>query len=163
MSAVYLSLGSNLGDRANNLRAAVERLNSDDLRVLRVSPVYETAPVDFTDQPHFLNAVVEVVTTLSPIELLSRTAAIETALGRERTVPKGPRTVDIDILLYRDCIVDRPELQIPHPRLTERRFVLAPLADLAPDLPHPLAKRPVRELLEAAPPAAVRRTNLKLR
>jgi 2-amino-4-hydroxy-6-hydroxymethyldihydropteridine diphosphokinase len=152
---VYLSLGSNLGDRESHLRAALERLPPDVL-VRRASPLYETAPVEFTAQPSFLNQVIEAETALSPAELLSRTAVIERDLGRTREIPKGPRTLDIDILLYDKDIIQTATLQIPHPRMTERRFVLAPLADLAPELRHPITGVSVREMLEAAPPQIVR-------
>ena len=123
----------------------------------RVSPVYETEPVDSTAQRWFFNQVTEAETDLFPLQLLARLQHIERALGRVRTVAKGPRTIDIDILLYGQAVVRRPELEIPHPRMAERRFVLAPLADLAPDLRHPVTRRTVRELLEAAPAALVRR------
>ena len=156
MKTIYLSLGSNLGDRNANLRAAVERLGAPDLRVLRVSPIYETEPVDNTDQGWFLNLVVEAETTLFPLQLLARTQKIERALGRVRTVPKGPRTIDVDILLYAAAVVHTGKLEIPHPRLSERRFVLAPLHDLTPDLRHPVSRSTVAELLRAAPPATVR-------
>jgi len=154
---VYLSLGSNLGDRESNLRAAVERMAAEEIAVLRVSPVYETAPVDYREQPWFLNMVVEADTRLFPMQLLARIGRIERALGRVRSVPKGPRTVDIDILLYGNAVIRRPRLEVPHPRMAERRFVLAPLADLAPELRHPVARRTVRELLNAAPAEEVRR------
>jgi 2-amino-4-hydroxy-6-hydroxymethyldihydropteridine diphosphokinase len=156
LKTIYLSLGSNLGDRNANLRAAVERLGAPDLRVLRVSPIYETEPVDNTDQGWFLNLVVEAETTLFPLQLLARTQKIERALGRVRTVPKGPRTIDIDILLYGTAVMHTGKLEIPHPRLAERRFVLAPLHDLAPELRHPVTRATVAEMLRAAPPAVVR-------
>jgi 2-amino-4-hydroxy-6-hydroxymethyldihydropteridine diphosphokinase len=161
MKTVYLSLGSNLGDRAANLRVALERLSAV-LSGLRVSPVYETEPVDYTGQGWFLNLVVEGQTELFPKLLLARTARIERTLGRVRTVPKGPRTIDIDILLYGDSVVRSPQLEIPHPRMAERRFVLAPLADLAPTLRHPVTRQTVREMLEGAPAAAVRRSTVEL-
>ncbi len=157
MKTVYLGLGSNVGDREANLRAALERLSAPDLRVLRISPVYETEPVDYTGQRWFLNLVVEAGTELFPMQLLARAARIERGLGRVRTVAKGPRTIDIDILLYGKAVVCSAALEIPHPRMAERRFVLAPLADLAPDLRHPVTHRTVREMLDAAPEQAVRR------
>ncbi|MBZ5620977.1 MAG: 2-amino-4-hydroxy-6-hydroxymethyldihydropteridine diphosphokinase [Acidobacteriia bacterium] len=156
MKTVYLSLGSNVGDRERNLQAAIERLQAPDLRVLHTSPVYETEPVDYTAQRWFLNLVVEAETGLFPLQLLSRTARIERELGRVRTVAKGPRTIDIDILLYGKAVVDSRKLQIPHPRMAERRFVLAPLADLAPQMRHPVTHKTVREMLDAAPSATVR-------
>ena len=156
LKLIYLSLGSNIGDRERNLRAAVERLGAPGLRVLRVSPVYETEPVDYTDQRWFLNLVVEAETTLFPLQLLARVQKIERALGRVRTVPKGPRIIDIDILLYGAAVVHGAKLEIPHPRMAERRFVLVPLHDLAPDLRHPVTRATVTELLHAASPAVVR-------
>jgi 2-amino-4-hydroxy-6-hydroxymethyldihydropteridine diphosphokinase len=153
---VYLSLGSNIGDREANLRDAIARM-PPSVRVLRVSPIYETEPLDYTGQAWFLNLVVEAETALSPTKLLSRVAAIERALGRSRTIPKGPRTIDIDILLYGDVVVGAAKLQVPHPRMAARRFVLAPLADLAPDLRHPVTRQTVREMLQAAPPQAILR------
>ena len=152
---VYLSLGSNVGDRDANLREAIGLL-APALRVRRVSPVYETEPVDYTDQSWFLNLAVEAETDLSPTHLLARVAVIERALGRIRTTPKGPRTIDIDILLYGDAVVRTARLEIPHPRMAARRFVLAPLADLAPDLCHPVTRHTVREMLAAAPAQIVR-------
>ena len=163
MKTAYLGLGSNVGDREANLRAAIERLRAPDLRVLRVSPVYETEPVDYTQQRWFLNLVVEAETGLFPMQLLARVARIESALGRLRAVPKGPRTLDIDILLYGKAVVRSEALEIPHPRMGERRFVLAPLADLAPGLRHPVTHKTVREMLEAAPAQTVRLLHSGLR
>jgi 2-amino-4-hydroxy-6-hydroxymethyldihydropteridine diphosphokinase len=157
LKTVYLSLGSNVGDREQNLREALERLEGPDLHVRRVSPTYETEPVEYTEQRWFLNLVAEAETELFPMQLLSRVGKIERALGRVRSVPKGPRTIDIDILLYGKTVVRSKELEIPHPRMAERRFVLAPLADLAPELRHPVTHRSVRQMLDAAPAQAVRR------
>jgi 2-amino-4-hydroxy-6-hydroxymethyldihydropteridine diphosphokinase len=151
MKTVYLSLGSNIGDREANLEAAIERLTP-----VRRSSIYETEPVDYLNQRWFLNLVIEIETGLFPMQLLSWTQRIERELGRVRGVPKGPRTLDIDILLYGDAVVRTPKLEIPHPRIAERRFVLAPLAELAPELRHPVTKRTVGEMLAAAPPATVR-------
>ena len=156
MKRVYLSLGSNIGDREGNLRKAVERLAAQDVRVLRASRIYETEPVDYKDQAWFLNQVVEAETALFPLQLLTRTARVEREMGRVRTVRKGPRTIDIDILFYAAAVVETSRLEIPHPRIAERRFVLAPLAELAPDLRHPVTHRSVRQMLESAPPAVVR-------
>jgi len=153
---IYLALGSNLGDREAHLREAVELLAGSRIRVLRASPIYETAPVEMTAQPWFLNQVIEAETDLFPRQLLTRTAKIEHQLGRARTIPKGPRTLDIDILLYANVVIRTTALEIPHPRMAERRFVLAPLADLAPDLRHPVTRLTVREMLAAAPPQSVR-------
>ena len=153
---VYLGLGSNIGDREANLLAATDRLSLEGVRVVRTSRLYETEPLDYAAQPWFLNLVVEGETGLLPRQLLRHMQRIERTLGRVRAIPKGPRTIDIDILLYGSALVRTPELEIPHPRMAERRFVLAPLADLAPDLRHPRTGRTVREMLDAAPPAAVR-------
>jgi 2-amino-4-hydroxy-6-hydroxymethyldihydropteridine diphosphokinase len=156
LKLTYLSLGSNIGDRERNLRAAIERLATPGLRVLRVSPIYETEPVDVTDQRWFYNLVLEAETTLFPLQLLARAQKVERVLGRVRTVSKGPRTIDIDILLYGTAVMRGDKLEIPHPRMAERRFVLVPLHDLAPGLRHPVARKTVAELLRAAPPAVVR-------
>jgi 2-amino-4-hydroxy-6-hydroxymethyldihydropteridine diphosphokinase len=135
MARAYLALGSNLGDRAGTLRAAVARLAAlPETRLLAESRVRETPPWGVADQPAFLNMAVAVETTLSPEALLAHTQAIETALGRVRTTHWGPRTLDIDLLLYDDVTRDTPTLRLPHPYLTRRRFVLEPLADLAPEL-----------------------------
>ncbi|HXS96847.1 MAG TPA: 2-amino-4-hydroxy-6-hydroxymethyldihydropteridine diphosphokinase [Candidatus Limnocylindrales bacterium] len=155
MAKVYLSLGSNLGDRQANLQAAIDRFPAAGIQLLRVSPVYETEPVDYLDQPSFLNLVVEVETELAPCDLLSQTTAIEKELGRVRNIPKGPRTIDIDILFYDEAVIETPTLTIPHPRLAERRFVLVPLNDLEPNLRHPVTKQTVQELLSIAPPQKV--------
>jgi 2-amino-4-hydroxy-6-hydroxymethyldihydropteridine diphosphokinase len=147
MKIVYLGLGSNLGDREAMLQAAVRALESLRLHILRLSPVYETEPVDVSGQHWFLNQVAEAETDLFPLQLLHRTAKIEAQLGRRRLAPQGPRTIDIDILLYGNSIVTTPALEIPHPRFRARRFVLAPLADLAPELRDPVTRKTVRELL----------------
>jgi len=153
---VYLSLGSNIGDRARHLQAALEQLGGAGLRILRVSPAYETEPVEFTAQRWFVNLVAEAETDLFPMQLLARTARVERALGRVRGVPKGPRIIDIDILFYGRSVIHSAKLEIPHPGIAARRFVLVPLADLAPDLRHPVTRKTVREMLEAAPQQAVR-------
>jgi 2-amino-4-hydroxy-6-hydroxymethyldihydropteridine diphosphokinase len=147
VSTAYLSLGSNLGDREYSLREALRLLEDDLLRTTRISRLYETAPRDLLDQPWFLNLVAEVETTLSPADLLERITSVEAKLGRRRVVPKGPRTVDIDLLLFDDCVLETPELTLPHPRMHQRRFVLEPLADLAPNLRHPLLSRTIAALL----------------
>jgi len=157
MKTVYLSLGSNLGDRQGNLEAALEKLAARDLLIERVSSVYETEPLDTTGQRWFLNLALEAATDLFPMQLLWRIAKVEQALGRVRTVPNGPRTIDIDILLYSRAVIHSPALEVPHPRLAQRRFVLAPLAELAPDLRHPVTRRTVREMLDRAPEQALRR------
>lgn len=157
MKRVYLSLGSNLGDRERLLERALAKLDAAGLRLLRVSSVYETEPLERRGQPWFLNMVVEAETELFPRVLLMRIRRIEVELGRRRLAPKGPRPIDIDVLLYGDAVIRTPELTIPHPRMSERRFVLEPLAELAPELRHPLDGRPIRELLEATRGQTVRR------
>jgi 2-amino-4-hydroxy-6-hydroxymethyldihydropteridine diphosphokinase len=146
LKTVYFSLGSNLGDREANLSAALERL-----QIKRVSPIYETEPVDYTTQPFFLNVVAEAETELMPMQLLARTQRIERELGRVRGIPKGPRAIDIDILLYGNSVIRTARLEVPHPRFHERRFVLVPFADLAPDLRHPVTHRTIREMLASLP------------
>jgi len=147
---VYLSLGSNLGDRQTNLRNAIGRLlELGD--VLEVSSYYDTEPVEFTDQPWFLNCAVAVRTELIPREFLAGILAIEKSMGRQRTRPKGPRIIDIDILLYGAAHINTPTLTVPHPALAERRFALEPLAEIAPEVKVPLLEKTVRELLEALP------------
>jgi len=144
VTAVYLGLGSNLGDRRAYLRQAVALLR-EHLTIIAVSSLYETAPVGYIDQPPFLNAVAACDTGAPPSVVLAWCQAAETALGRERTVRWGPRTIDIDVLLYGDQVVDTPTLTIPHPRLIERAFALAPLAELAPDAGIPGTGRTVGE------------------
>jgi len=156
MKTVYLGLGSNVGDRARNIQTALEKLAAPDLRVLRVSSLYETEPVGFTAQRWFLNLAAEAETDLFPMQLLARIAKTEQALGRVRTVPNGPRTLDIDILLYGRAVVRSTKLEIPHPRMGERRFVLAPLAELAPELRHPVTHRTIKAMLETAPAQTIR-------
>ena len=157
MKTVYLGLGSNLGDREAMLEAAVGALESPRLHVRRVSPVYETEPMDVPGQHWFLNQVAEAETDLFPLQLLHRTTKVEARLGRRRLAPKGPRTIDIDILLFGNSVVTTPVLEIPHPRFRDRRFVLAPLADLAPDLRDPVTRKTVRELLGEVRGQAVRK------
>ena len=135
----YLGFGANLGDRKKNLAQAVNALNSrPDLAVLRTSGIYETEPWGLTDQPKFLNMVAEIATSISPSELLERVKKLEKDMGREDGPRLGPRLIDIDILLLEDQVVDEPELIIPHASLHLRAFVLVPLAELAPDLVHPV-------------------------
>jgi 2-amino-4-hydroxy-6-hydroxymethyldihydropteridine diphosphokinase len=149
LKTVYLGLGSNMGDREAWLRSALASLDKPDLKLRRVSSAWETEPGGLRDQAWFLNLAVEFETVLFPKQLLQRTSRIENELGRKRTVRNGPRTIDIDILLYGDSIVKSPELEIPHPRFHERRFTLAPLAELDADLRDPATGRTVAELLHA--------------
>lgn len=148
---VYLSLGSNLGDRGENLRSAIAKL-ADFGEVVAVSSFYETEPIEVTAQPWFLNCAVKFETEKMPRQLIAAVLSLEQSMGRQRKQKKGPRTIDIDILLFGSSIVELPALTIPHPRLHERRFVLEPLTEIAPEIRHPVFKRSVRELRDALPP-----------
>jgi len=144
----YVGLGSNLGDRAGNLLLAVRGMMNAGFPVTRLSSIYETEPVDVREQPRFLNMVAELrVTIFTPVQVLARLLRIEYALGRRRERQRGPRTIDLDLLLYGNERSATEFLQLPHPRLHERRFVLTPLAELAPDLIHPTLQRTVSSLL----------------
>jgi 2-amino-4-hydroxy-6-hydroxymethyldihydropteridine diphosphokinase len=157
LKTIYVSLGSNLGDRDANLRVARERFHTAALRLVRESSIYETEPRDLPGQPWFLNQVIEVETPLFPRELLTTLQGIEREMGRQRGIPKGPRTIDLDILLFGDAVITTPDLEIPHPRLAERRFVLEPLAELAPELRHARTRLTVREMLARVAGQAVSR------
>ncbi|MEQ1884867.1 MAG: 2-amino-4-hydroxy-6-hydroxymethyldihydropteridine diphosphokinase [Bryobacteraceae bacterium] len=162
MKTVYIGLGSNLGDRDENLRAAREQLTEAGLRIRRESSLYQTAPRDLLDQPWFLNQVIEVETDLLPLQLLGRLHKIEKSMGRRKIVAQGPRVIDLDILLYGRAVIHHRGLEIPHPRMTERRFVLEPLAELAPELRLPTDHHPpdggtIREYLAGVKDQEVRR------
>ncbi len=147
---VYLSLGSNVGDLAANLRAAIERLSALG-QVVAVSSFFETEPVEVTSQPWFLNCAVKLDTEKMPKQLLAGILDLEREMGRKRTQSKGPRNIDIDILLFGNSIIETKGLTVPHPGLHERRFVLEPLAEIAPEVRHPVLKKMIRELRDALP------------
>lgn len=153
METVFIGFGSNLGDREANCRLGMKLLEENrDVRVVRVSPLYTTQPVGYTEQGWFVNGAAELETSLEPEALLDFMKDVERAAGRTSGGPRfGPRVLDLDILLYGDRVVDLPHLAVPHPRMHERRFVLAPLADLEPDRMHPVLGRTLGDLLEGIP------------
>lgn len=152
MPTVYLGLGSNVGDREDYLKRAVELLDKHPLiEVKQVSSYYETEPLEYPDQSWFVNAAVEMETALLPMPLLDALQGIEKKLQRQRTMRWGPRTIDLDILLYGEELVSETRLQIPHIRMHDRTFVLVPLAEIAPDLVHPVMGQTMSELLETQP------------
>ena len=157
MTAVYLGLGSNIGNRKENIRQALDQLQTADLRLLRVSSLYETEPMGFHDQPWFLNQVAEFATELSPLQVLKRIQDVEKTLGRKREIVNGPRTIDIDILLFGDVIMKTADLTIPHPRYRERRFVLEPLLELNPALKDPETGQSLSAMMASIPGQAVQR------
>lgn len=158
MPTIYLSLGSNIGDREANLRSAMAALAEAGVRVTCQSSIYETEPVDYLEQPWFLNCVVEGETELEAGALLRALHEIEIRMGSKKLIAKGPRLIDLDLLFYGQETIDTPELQVPHPRMHLRRFVLAPLAEIAPDSQHPSWDGTAADLLaRSSDPSVVRR------
>ena len=149
LKTAYLALGSNLGDREENLKHAILTLARPTMEIVRTSSIFETAPMLLEDQPWFLNQVVEAKTSLFPRQLLHCAQEVERQLGRKPAIANGPRIIDVDLLLYGRAIMASAELTLPHPRMAERRFVLEPLAELAPRLKHPVLKRSMADLLAA--------------
>jgi 2-amino-4-hydroxy-6-hydroxymethyldihydropteridine diphosphokinase len=148
MAIVYIGIGSNVGNRESNCRMAIERLNEKGIEVKKTSSMYETEPWGFKDQPKFINMVIEAETRLEPERLLIVLKDIEKEMGRKETVKWGPRIIDLDILFYNDKIINQDELQIPHPYLHKRDFVLVPLSEIAPNKTHPILKKTIKELME---------------
>ena len=148
MNTLYLLTGGNMGDRDANLHAAASGIESSIGSIKAASAIYETAPWGYTDQAPFLNQVLLVSTPLSAVEVLEQVLSVEMALGRERLEKMGPRTIDIDILYYNDDIVEQPDLTIPHPHLQDRKFVLVPLAEIAPEFVHPILLKTNKQLLD---------------
>ena len=155
MTTVYLALGTNIGDRQANLREALRRMRESGIHITKLSALYETEPVDYLDQPWFLNAVLEAQTDLPAGQLLAALRQIESEMKSKKPFPKGPRVIDLDILLYGNDTIDTPNLQVPHPRMLQRNFVLVPLAEIAPALRHPSWPNSAAELLARTPDKSI--------
>ncbi len=156
---VFLSLGSNLGDRERNLTAALDALERESIQITARSSIYETEPQDVVDQPWFLNMVVECETRYFPLQLLAALQRVEREMGRVRmgSTPRGPRLIDIDLLLFGTVTLQSRELTIPHPRMLERRFVLEPLLEIVPDLRDPVGKQPLKKYLRGLKSQAIKK------
>ena len=155
MKRVFLSLGSNIGDRREYIKNALERLGERGVDLQRVSSLYRTEPVGYQAQAWFMNCVAEVATGLMPLQLLRRCQAVERELGRRPGPRYGPRRIDIDMLFYENAVIESSELTIPHPRIAERRFVLVPLGEITRELQHPVTRQTIFAMLGSAPPARV--------
>jgi 2-amino-4-hydroxy-6-hydroxymethyldihydropteridine diphosphokinase len=147
MTTVYLALGSNVGDREENLRRAIQLLSEAGIRIKKSSSIYETEPVDYLEQDWFLNSVLEAETELAPLELLRTMRGIEASMGSKKPFAKGPRLIDLDILLYGEQSIHTGELQVPHPRMLERKFVMVPLVEIAAELRHPSWTATAKDIL----------------
>jgi 2-amino-4-hydroxy-6-hydroxymethyldihydropteridine diphosphokinase len=159
--AVYLGLGANMGEKQENLQKALDYI-SQRMRIEKKSSIYDAAPMENTNQPRFLNMACQATTSVPANMLLFLIKGIEAKLGRLPGPLNGPRIIDIDILLYGDSVINTPDLKVPHPRMAEREFVLAPLSEIAPDVIHPVAKKTIMELYEAVKgKQGVNRTNFK--
>lgn len=148
MNHILLSLGSNVGDREANLKRAQELLGEEGVVIEQLSPIYETEPYGVAEQGYFLNQVVQVKTEKTPEELLETCLAVENTMGRVRNVKNGPRLIDVDVVFYRDEVLNTSRLTLPHPGVPERRFILQPLSDLVPGQAHPVLKKTVQQLLD---------------
>ena len=162
MTTVYIALGTNVGDRERNLREALGLLAEAGIHILKISSIYETEPVDYLQQAWFLNAVLEAQTDLPALDLLHKLRSIESAMGSKKPFAKGPRLIDLDILLFGNESIATPELQVPHPRMLQRRFVLVPLAEIAPNFCHPSWPATSNQLLAALKDPSVVRLSSSL-
>jgi 2-amino-4-hydroxy-6-hydroxymethyldihydropteridine diphosphokinase len=153
-SIAYIGIGSNVGDRLDQCRQAVSYLSCAEITMTKVSSLYATEPVDYTDQDEFYNAVAAITTTYDPFSLLAHCIRIEQRLGKKIEIPKGPRTIDLDILFYQDRIICEPHLTVPHPSALKRTFVMIPMAEIAPDFIPPSGDQTIKTLCEGMPPGS---------
>lgn len=148
MKTIYLGMGSNIGDKSENLKLGLQQLRKNEIEIIKISSLYETAPVGYLDQDNFYNIVLEARTEKTPEELLVCLKSIEKNMGRKKTVRFGPRNIDIDILLYEGVVLNSDILTIPHERMTERAFVMVPLSEIAPNVIHPIYLKPIQEIAD---------------